>query len=60
MLNISAHGAAIDVRDTAYVPNGFKLMTAKDRVTRDCRIAWVKDNRIGVVFISSDESEESS
>ncbi len=52
--NISANGAAIEVPNPAYVPNSFQLMTANDRVTRDCRIVWVAQNRIGVIFIRID------
>jgi len=26
------------------------LMTEKDRVTRNCRMIWIKQNRIGVAF----------
>src|SRR5882762_8591584 len=50
VVNISAEGAAIDVPDPIFVPARFQLMTEKDRVVRDCRIVWTKQNRIGVVF----------
>jgi hypothetical protein len=50
VVNISAEGAAIDVPDPAFVPARFQLMTESDRVVRDCRIVWTKQNRIGVVF----------
>ena len=50
VVNISAEGAAIDVPDPVFVPACFQLMTEKDRVVRDCRIVWTKQNRIGVVF----------
>jgi hypothetical protein len=50
VVNISAEGAAIDVPDPVFVPARFQLMTEKDRVVRDCRIVWTKQNRIGVVF----------
>ena len=48
--NMSAEGAAIDVPDPVFVPARFQLMTEKDRVVRDCRIVWTKQNRIGVIF----------
>jgi hypothetical protein len=50
VVNISAEGAAIEVPDPAFVPARFQLMTESDRVVRDCRIVWTKQNRIGVVF----------
>jgi hypothetical protein len=50
VVNISAEGAAIEVPDPALVPARFQLMTESDRVVRDCRIVWTKQNRIGVVF----------
>jgi hypothetical protein len=50
VVNISAEGAAIDVPDAAFVPARFQLMTEKDRVVRDCRVVWTKQNRIGVIF----------
>ena len=49
-MNISAEGAAIDVPDPVFVPARFQLMTESDRVVRDCRIVWTKQNRIGVIF----------
>jgi hypothetical protein len=50
VVNISVEGAAIDVPDPVFVPARFQLMTEKDRVVRDCRIVWTKQNRIGVIF----------
>lgn len=50
VVNISAEGAAIEVPDPVFVPARFQLMTEKDRVVRDCRIVWTKQNRIGVIF----------
>ena len=50
VVNISAEGAAIDVPDPVFVPARFQLMTENDRVVRDCRIVWTKQNRIGVIF----------
>jgi hypothetical protein len=50
VVNISAEGAAIEVPDPLFVPTRFQLMTESDRVVRDCRIVWTKQNRIGVVF----------
>jgi hypothetical protein len=48
--NISAEGAAIDVENPAFVPPHFRLVMAKDSSVRECRIAWIQKNRIGVTF----------
>ncbi len=50
VVNISAEGAAIDVPDPVFIPARFQLMTEKDRVIRNCRMVWTKQNRIGVIF----------
>ena len=50
VVNISAEGAAIEVPDAVFVPARFQLMTENDRQVRDCRIVWIKQNRIGVIF----------
>ena len=50
LVNISDEGAAVEVPDPAYLPSHFQLMTEKDRVTRNCRMIWIKQNRIGVAF----------
>ena len=50
VVNISAEGAAIEVPDAVFVPARFQLMTENDRMVRDCRIVWIKQNRIGVIF----------
>jgi hypothetical protein len=50
VVNISAEGAAIEVPDPVFLPSRFQLMTESDRVVRDCRVVWTKQNRIGVVF----------
>jgi hypothetical protein len=50
ILNISVEGAAIEVENPAFVPEDFRLVRASDRSVRDCRIAWIQRNRIGVTF----------
>ncbi len=50
VVNISADGAAIEVPDPAFIPDRFQLMTERDRVVRDCRVVWTRQNRIGVIF----------
>ena len=50
--NISAEGCAIDVGNPAFVPQRFRLVMASDSsVVHECRIAWIKDNRIGLTFV---------
>jgi hypothetical protein len=59
VLNISAEGAAIDVPNAAYIPQCFHLMTEKDRLIRKCRVVWIQQNRIGVVFETESGTEKS-
>jgi PilZ domain len=51
--NISPEGAAIDVENPAFVPAQFRLVIARDSTVRDCKIAWIQRNRIGVTFIAA-------
>jgi hypothetical protein len=50
--NISPEGAAIDVENPAFVPPCFRLVMAKDSSVRECRIAWIQQNRIGLTFVT--------
>jgi hypothetical protein len=54
--NISPEGAAIDVENPAFVPAQFRLVMAKDSSTRDCRVIWIQQKRIGVAFVTTLES----
>jgi hypothetical protein len=49
--NISLEGAAIDVENPAFVPARFRLVMANDSSSRECRIAWIQKNRIGLNFV---------
>ena len=50
--NISPEGAAIDVENPAFVPPSFRLVMAQDSsIVRECRVAWIKQNRIGLTFM---------
>jgi hypothetical protein len=50
--NISPEGAAIDIDNPAFVPERFRLVIANDPAdVRECRIAWIQKNRIGVTFV---------
>jgi hypothetical protein len=51
--NISLEGAAIDVENPAFVPAHFQLVMAHDSSVRDCRIAWIQRNRIGLTVIET-------
>ena len=52
--NISAEGAAIDVENPAFVPPRFRLVMANDSSARECRIAWIQENRIGLTFVDQE------
>ena len=51
--NISVEGAAIDVENPAFVPQRFRLVMASDSSVRECRIAWIQKNRIGLTFVDT-------
>lgn len=56
--NISREGAAIDVENPAFVPQQFRLVMEKDSsIVRECWVAWIRKNRIGLTFI--DVAQES-
>ncbi len=48
--NISAEGAAIEVENAAYLPERFKLVTLPDQAAKNCRLIWIKTDRVGVAF----------
>ena len=53
--NISLEGAAIDVENPAFVPQCFRLVMAKDSsIVYECRIAWIQQNRIGLIFVDAE------
>jgi hypothetical protein len=56
--NISVEGAAIDVENPAFVPPHFRLVMAKDSSVRECSIAWIQKNRIGVSFVRRPHSAD--
>ena len=53
VVNVSAEGAAIDVANPAFVPPRFRLVMAHDSSVRECQIAWIQQNRIGVSFVAT-------
>ena len=56
--NISVEGAAIDVENPAFVPARVSLVMAKDASVRECRIAWIQNNRIGVSFAAEPPGQQ--
>src|SRR5438552_18570970 len=48
--NLSEVGAALDVPYAVTIPHEFKLTLERDRVSRNCRVIWRKENRLGVEF----------
>jgi len=58
--NISIEGAAIDVENPAFVPVRFGLVMAKDASVRECSIAWIQKNRIGVSFAAAPQEQSQS
>jgi PilZ domain len=55
--NMSLEGAAIDVENPAFVPQRFRLVMAKDSSVRECSIAWIQKNRIGVSFAAAPQGQ---
>jgi len=51
--NTSIEGAAIDVENPAFVPQRFRLVMANDSSVRECRVAWIQNNRIGLTFVDT-------
>jgi hypothetical protein len=48
--NISATGAAIEVKSPIWFPDSFVLAVASDGTARRCHIVWQEEKRIGVAF----------
>jgi hypothetical protein len=51
--NISIEGAAIDIENPAFVPASFRLVMANDSSVYECKIAWIRQKRIGLTFIAT-------
>ena len=48
--NLSASGAAIEVRTPLWFPDHFTLAIASDGTRRACHIVWRDEARIGLAF----------
>ena len=48
--NISDNGACLEVASPVGIPNNFILVVSKDRLKRECHVAWRSARRTGVRF----------
>ena len=48
--NMSAAGAAIEIKTPIWFPDSFVLAVTSDGSARRCHIVWREDKRIGVAF----------
>ena len=48
--NMSELGAALDVPGSFGIPHEFQLVIDANQVTRQCRVIWRIEGRIGVTF----------
>jgi hypothetical protein len=48
--NLSETGAALDIPYAVIVPHEFNLIIEGNEASRDCRVVWRKENRLGVEF----------
>jgi PilZ domain len=53
--NISLDGAAIEVDNPAFVPERFRLVMS-DHTVHECRVIWIRDNRIGLALLTPPQS----
>ena len=51
--NISPEGAAIDIENPAFIPPRFRLVMASDSSVRECQVAWIQRNRVGLTFVEA-------
>lgn len=48
--NLTQSGAMLDVASPLGIPKEFTLVISSDNVHHECRIVWIKEQRIGVSF----------
>ena len=48
--NLSDRGAMLEVESPLGIPREFTLVVPADGTRRTCRVAWVKEKRLGVEF----------
>ena len=56
VIDWSSGGARLELEDTSLCPDSFILIGADDWVEH-CRVAWRKDNQIGVQFLKGVDSD---
>lgn len=56
--NISPQGAAIDVQNPSFVPPRFRLVLARDSSVHECKVIWIRGNRIGLTFTAPPQRQE--
>lgn len=54
--NLTKSGAMLDVASPLGVPREFALVISSDDIRHECRIVWIKEQRIGVSFKPDRES----
>jgi hypothetical protein len=50
VLNITNLGVCVEVPSSVGIPNAFALSFDRARTSRQCRVIWKSDNRLGVSF----------
>jgi hypothetical protein len=48
--NLSGTGANLEVVSPVGIPDDFTLVIRPEKTQHSCRVAWKKQNRIGVAF----------
>lgn len=48
--HVSASGALLDVESPLGIPRRFTLLVPCDSFSRDCRVIWIREKRVGVRF----------
>ena len=56
--NLSEAGAALDVPYAVTIPHEFTLIMETDGASRNCRVIWREDNRLGVTFEQVDNQPQ--
>ena len=55
--NLSGTGAMLEVESPLGIPRQFVLDIAADHFRRECRVAWIQERRLGVVFLAGNDLE---
>ena len=49
--NLSETGAALEVESPIGIPQQFRLVIASDSFSRPCEVVWLKEHRVGIIFL---------